>query len=164
MAFWEELRNKQDPEPPQHPEVLGDDVPLSSNERSNNGTGPPMISRGISAGEYSSSEDEEQDFGSNKESSEESNNDSVPLTTILRGSSADEYSSSKDERSNNGTGPPMISCGISDMESGSHCSEDDEDLMFCGYGQGEPIAAIRPARLSETSELTDDDVGEEVVV
>jgi hypothetical protein len=99
MALWEELRNKQDPEPPQRPEVLGYDVPLSSDERSNNGTGPPMISR-----------------------------------------------------------------GISDEESGSRCSEDDEDLMFCGYGQGEPIAAIRPARLSETSELTDDDAGEEVAV
>ena len=44
MALWEELRNMDDPEPPQCPNFLGDDVPpLSSNEESDDGRGPPMI-------------------------------------------------------------------------------------------------------------------------
>jgi hypothetical protein len=37
-----------------------------------------------------------------------------------------------------------------------------DDLLF--FGSGQPIAYIRPARLSERSELADDDVGELAVV
>jgi hypothetical protein len=32
-----------------------------------------------------------------------------------------------------------------------------DDLLF--FGSGQPIKSLHPARLSETSELTDDDVG-----
>jgi hypothetical protein len=48
QELWEGLKNKQDPEPPQCPKFL-DDVSSSSDEESNDGNGPPMIPRGISA-------------------------------------------------------------------------------------------------------------------
>jgi hypothetical protein len=88
--------------------------------------------------------------------------------TIARGISANGYSSNygskehhfnRDEESDDGSDPPAIVCGISADEYGS---EVVDDWLF--FGSGQPITSIRPARLSEMSELTDDDVGELAVV
>jgi hypothetical protein len=169
QELWEELKNKQDPEPPQCPKFL-DDIPSSSDEESNDGNGPPMIPCGISTDVYSSmdgSSDKESDDGSdpptiihgistgeyssedgdiNHFSSDEESKDGCDPPTIVCGISADDYSSNdgRDEEIDDCSNPPTMVCGISTNE---YRSEVD-DLFF--FGSGQPIVSIRPARLSET--------------
>jgi hypothetical protein len=185
QELWQELKKKPDPEPPQCPEFL-DDVPSTSDEESNDGNGPPMIPCGISADEYSSmdgSSDKESDDGSdpttmlrgisaneyssdedgdsiNHFSSDEESKDGFDPLTIVRGISAGDYSSNdgRDEEIDDCREPPTMVRGISTNGYGSEV----DDLFF--FGSGQPIESIRPARLSETSELTDDDVGELAMV
>jgi hypothetical protein len=192
QGLWEELRNKQDPEPPQRPDGY------SSSEEDDSERGPPKIPRGSSADEYSSSEDGRESgppkippgISADEYSSSEDDSEGSPVK-IPRGISADEYSSehgdihhfSSDEESSNGGGPPTIPRGVSadeyssDEESNNggdpptkvramstdESGSEDDDWMFNGYGQ-RPIASICPARQSEASELTVDDVGEQAAV
>jgi hypothetical protein len=194
QQLWEKLTNKQDPEPPRCPKFFDDtDFPpmitrgisadeysreegsdkqhFSSDEESNNGTGPPrMLTCGISADEYSSEE------GSDKQhfsSDEESNNGTGPPRMLTRGISADEYSSeegsdedrfiffSDEESSADGSSSSKKKKESGEEVCGS-CDNDDSSFFF---GSGQPMMTfIRPARLSEISELTDDAVGEQAVV
>ena len=91
---------------------------------------------------------------------------------IARGISADEYSSeeegsdeglvsSDEESSADGSSSSKKKKESGEDESGS-CSSDDS-LFF--FGSGQPtMTFIRPSRLSEISELTDDAVGEQAAV
>jgi hypothetical protein len=116
QEHWEELRNKQDPGPPQwrpsNDNSCSDASCFSSNDDINkNGTGPPTMTRGISADECRS---EDGSDALHFSSDDESNGTGPPMMT--RGISADEHSSddggdaahfSSDEESN-GTGPSKL--------------------------------------------------------
>jgi hypothetical protein len=123
----------------------------SSDKESDDGSDPPTIVHGTSADEYSSEDSDVNHFSRDEESK-----DGFDPPTIVCGISADDYSSDngRDEEINDCSDPPTMVCGIRTNGYGSEV----DDLFF--FGSGQPIVSIRPARLSETSELTNDDVGE----